>query len=151
MLLTRHWPALLGLLPLAAPSPAGPALHQRDIVKDWVSLGPDASPHTRTAAVTTEAGGAVRTTSGAPYMLTGSVFAVSSGTGISTSTGAPPPPEASATDGAGGQFAVCHNRVGLDGPFCEPAAGSRLSVGRTYFGSLQSLSPFSLLPFPPFI
>lgn len=124
-----RFPSFL-LLPLAA---ATPALRPRAAVNDWVTIDPSGSPHTLAPSVTTSDGD-VRTVSGAPYLLTGSVFTVSSDEALTTSTGSPPPPEASATDGAGGLFAVCHNRVGKNGPFCEPKAESDLSIGHTYYG-----------------
>lgn len=125
------------LPPLLSLTPATAALLPRAAVNDWVTIDPSGSPHTLTPSVTTS-DGAVRTLSGAPYRLTGSVFTISSDDALTTSTGSPPPPEASATDGAGGLFAVCHNRVGKDGPFCEPRAGSDLSIGRTYYGGFPS-------------
>ncbi|SPO07479.1 uncharacterized protein DNG_10173 [Cephalotrichum gorgonifer] len=138
MLLRAPWPALLAALSLVTQPSVAHLIHPRDVaardvdVKDWISIGADGTPHTKTAAITTE-NGAARTISGAPYALTGTVFTITSGTQVTTSTGRPPPPEAKETDGAGGQFAVCHNRVGLNGPFCEPSADSMLSVGRTYY------------------
>ena len=129
-------PSWLILLYLPAATPA--LLPRASAVNDWVTIDPSGTPHTLHPSVTTS-NGAVSTISGAPYLLTGSVFTVSSDAEVTTSTGSPPPPEASATDGANGLFAVCHNRVGKDGPFCEPRAGSDLSVGRTYFGEFFSL------------
>lgn len=141
---TKDAMRLPGLLPLLSLAAATPALRPRAAVNDWVTIDEDGSPHTLTPSVTTS-DGAVRTISGAPYMLTGSVFTVSSESSLTTSTGSPPPPEARATDGAGGLFAVCHNRVGKDGPFCEPRAGSDLSIGRTYYGeSFLNLSSIKL-------
>ena len=133
-----RWLLLLSL-PLATP-----AHLPRAVVNDWVTIDASGTPHTLAPSVTTE-NGAVRTLSGAPYLLTGSVFTISSDSTVSTSTGSPPPPQATATSGAGGQFAVCHNRVGKDGPFCEPKAGSDLSLGRTYYGRSFSLSPLFVL------
>ncbi len=103
------------------------------VVNDWVSIGSGGQPTTVTATVTTKSG-ALATISAPPYLLTGSVFTVTRDGQVSTSTGSPPPPTATETNGAGGSFAVCHNNEGNDSPFCQPRRASELSLGKVYYG-----------------
>ena len=129
----------LGLLAAAArasPALAGPAplLAPRWVVNDWVTVDGNGLAHTVTPSVTTDKNGP-STVSPPPYLLTGSVFTVLSGTQVATTTATlQPPPTATAASGAGGVFAVCHNAHGAGEPFCQPKPGADLSIGTTYYG-----------------
>ncbi|EXF75550.1 hypothetical protein CFIO01_06286 [Colletotrichum fioriniae PJ7] len=102
-------------------------------VNDWISVDSNGNARTISPSVVTS-NGARTTISPPPYSLTGSVYTVTATTGgLTTSTGVPPPPQASNTQGFGGVFAVCNNRVGQDGPFCQPRRGSTLHVESTYY------------------
>ncbi|KAK1487197.1 hypothetical protein CCUS01_03541 [Colletotrichum cuscutae] len=102
-------------------------------VNDWISVDSNGNARTISPSVVTS-NGARTTVSPPPYSLTGSVYTVTATTGgLTTSTGVPPPPQASNTQGFGGVFAVCNNRVGQDGPFCQPRRGSTLHVESTYY------------------
>ncbi|KAK1687441.1 hypothetical protein BDP55DRAFT_727381 [Colletotrichum godetiae] len=102
-------------------------------VNDWISIDSNGNARTISPSVVTS-NGARTTISPPPYSLTGSVYTVTATTGgLTTSTGVPPPPQASNTQGFGGVFAVCNNRVGQDGPFCQPRRGSTLHVESTYY------------------
>ncbi|KAK1719518.1 hypothetical protein CaCOL14_001783 [Colletotrichum acutatum] len=102
-------------------------------VNDWISVDSNGIARTISPSVVTS-NGARTTISPPPYSLTGSVYTVTATTGgLTTSTGVPPPPQASNTQGFGGVFAVCNNRVGQDGPFCQPRRGSTLHVESTYY------------------
>jgi hypothetical protein len=88
--------------------------------------------------VVTTVNGAASTVSPAPYLLTGTVFTITSGSQVATTTASlQPPPTAASSNGGGGIFAVCNNQQGVDSPFCQPRAGSDLSVGKTYYGKFQ--------------
>ncbi|KAF6823267.1 hypothetical protein CMUS01_10770 [Colletotrichum musicola] len=102
-------------------------------VRDWITIDSHGQPKTITPSVVTT-DGATTTLSPPPYSLTGSVFTVTATNGaVITSTGVPPPPQASNTMGFGGVFSVCHNNPGPDGPFCQPRRGSTLHVETTYY------------------
>ncbi|KAK1705747.1 uncharacterized protein CLUP02_06926 [Colletotrichum lupini] len=102
-------------------------------VNDWISVDSNGNARTISPSVVTS-NGARTTISPPPYSLTGSVYTVTATTGgLTTSTGVPPPPQASNIQGFGGVFAVCNNRVGQDGPFCQPRRGSTLHVESTYY------------------
>ncbi|GKT43623.1 uncharacterized protein ColSpa_03804 [Colletotrichum spaethianum] len=107
---------------------------QGDIpVNDWITIDPNGNARTITPSVVTS-NGALATISPPPYSLTGSVYTVTATTGgLTTSTGAPPPPKASNTLGYGGVFPVCNNKVGNDSPFCFPRRESTLHVESTYY------------------
>ncbi|KZL78341.1 hypothetical protein CI238_03498 [Colletotrichum incanum] len=107
---------------------------QGDIpVNDWITIDSNGHARTITPSVVTS-NGVLATISPPPYSLTGSVYTVTATTGgLTTSTGAPPPPKASNTLGYGGVFPVCNNKVGNDSPFCFPGRGSTLHVESTYY------------------
>lgn len=106
-------------------------------VRDWITIDSHGQPKTITPSVVTT-DGATTTLSPPPYSLTGSVFTVTATNGaVVTSTGVPPPPQASNTMGFGGVFSVCHNNPGPDGPFCQPRRGSTLHVETTYYSKLK--------------
>ncbi|TDZ17138.1 hypothetical protein Cob_v009925 [Colletotrichum orbiculare MAFF 240422] len=135
-LLLSALPATLLLL-IASPSPASAAAIQprqgAGRVHDWITIDPNGYPKTITPTVTTT-NGVLSTISPPPYALTGSVFTVTATNGaLTTSTGNPPPPQASNTKGYGGVFSVCNNNPGPDGPFCQPRRGSTLYVETTYY------------------
>lgn len=110
-------------------------------VNDWISVDSNGNARTISPSVVTS-NGARTTISPPPYSLTGSVYTVTATTGgLTTSTGVPPPPQASNTQGFGGVFAVCNNRVGQDGPFCQPRRGSTLHVESTYYSKLKFIPP----------
>src|SRR5262245_5534038 len=92
---------------LASTASAAVAILPRWAVDEWVTVDGEGKPHTLAPSVTT-VNGAVKTVSGPPYLLTGTVFTVTSGTHVATTTvKSPLPPTATATSGAGGIFAVC--------------------------------------------
>ncbi|KAF9874180.1 hypothetical protein CkaCkLH20_08163 [Colletotrichum karsti] len=102
-------------------------------VNDWITVDQNGHPETITPSIVTS-NGARTTISPPPYALTGSVFTVTATNGaLTTSTGVPPPPQASNTLGYGGVFSVCNNNPGPDGPFCQPRRGSTLHVETTYY------------------
>jgi hypothetical protein len=89
----------------------------------WVKVAADGSAQTITPIVTVE-GGATKTISPYPGPT---------GTGTGTSVA---PATATSTDGAG-FFRACDNRNGYRAPFCDPAQGSQIEVGKTYYCKLQ--------------
>ncbi|KAF4841378.1 hypothetical protein CGCSCA4_v009566 [Colletotrichum siamense] len=102
-------------------------------VNEWITVDEEGQPKTITPSVVTS-NGARTTLSPPPYSLTGSVFTVTATNGaLTTSTGVPPPPQASNTLGFGGVFSVCNNNPGTDAPFCQPRRGSTLHVETTYY------------------
>ncbi|OLN91647.1 hypothetical protein CCHL11_06639 [Colletotrichum chlorophyti] len=121
---------------LATPTSAAAIINPRQgpgRVHDWITVDSSGHAHTFTPSVVTS-NGALATLNPPPYSLTGTVFTVTvTNGGLTTSTGNPPPPQASNTKGMGGVFSVCNNRVGEDGPFCQPRRGSTLRVGTTYY------------------
>ncbi|GJC91293.1 hypothetical protein CH63R_01655 [Colletotrichum higginsianum IMI 349063] len=127
--------AAVAAAPPAAAAAAAVHLRQAAIpVNDWITIDSNGHAKTITPSVVTS-NGALTTISPPPYSLTGSVFTVTatSGSALTTSTGAPPPPQASNTLGYGGVFPVCNNRVGNDSPFCFPGRGNTLHVESTYY------------------
>ncbi|KAK2061720.1 hypothetical protein LY76DRAFT_348300 [Colletotrichum caudatum] len=118
----------------AAAAAAAVQPRQGDIpVNDWVTVDSSGRARTITPSVVTS-NGALTTISPPPYSLTGSVFTVTATAGgLTTSTGAPPPPKATNELGYGGVFPVCNNRVGNDSPFCFPRRGNTLHVESTYY------------------
>ncbi|KDN71923.1 hypothetical protein CSUB01_08834 [Colletotrichum sublineola] len=118
----------------AAAAAAAVQPRQGDIpVNDWVTVDSSGRARTITPSVVTS-NGALTTISPPPYSLTGSVYTVTATTGgLTTSTGAPPPPKASNELGHGGVFPVCNNKVGKDSPFCFPRRGNTLHVESTYY------------------
>lgn len=137
MMSKKQWPTaavLTVLLSLfAAQTTAAGIIQKRALVHEWISIDSGGTPITHTPEVKTK-NGAVSTVVSVPYILTGTVYTVSGSAGLSTVTGSPAPPAATNTNGAGGQFPVCDGKWGVSGPFCQPFAGSRLSVGTTYLG-----------------
>ncbi|WYZ33872.1 hypothetical protein EsH8_I_000148 [Colletotrichum jinshuiense] len=102
-------------------------------VNDWITIDSNGNARTISPSVVTS-NGARTTISPPPYSLTGTVFTVTATNGaLTTSTGVPPPPTASNTMGYGGVFSVCNNKIGEDGPFCQPRRGSTLHVETTYY------------------
>ncbi|KAK1997765.1 hypothetical protein LX36DRAFT_681512 [Colletotrichum falcatum] len=122
--------------PTTSASDAAAAVQPRqgDIpVNDWVTVDSSGRARTLTPSVVTS-NGALTTLNPPPYSLTASVYTVTAATGgLTTSTGAPPPPKASNALGHGGVFPVCNNRVGNDSPFCFPRRGNTLHVESTYY------------------
>lgn len=127
--------SVIALAAQVAP-PVHAVIARQFVVNDWVFVDSDGKASTVTATVTSR-NGALSTISAPPYMLTGSVFTVTRDGTVETSTGTPPPPTATAESGAGGYFAVCHNKEGTDSPFCQPRRDSELSLGKTYYGRLM--------------
>ncbi|OHF04276.1 hypothetical protein CORC01_00615 [Colletotrichum orchidophilum] len=106
-------------------------------VNDWITIDSNGNARTISPSVVTS-NGARTTISPPPYSLTGTVYTVTATSGgLTTSTGVPPPPQASNTLGYGGVFGVCNNNIGQDGPFCQPRRGSTLYVETTYFSKLK--------------
>ncbi|TQN64727.1 hypothetical protein CSHISOI_09987, partial [Colletotrichum shisoi] len=137
LLLSALTAATTVLLSATPASAAAVAVHPRQAaipVNDWITIDSNGHAKTITPSVVTS-NGALTTISPPPYSLTGSVFTVTatSGSALTTSTGAPPPPHASNTLGYGGVFPVCNNRVGNDSPFCFPGRGNTLHVESTYY------------------
>ena len=125
---------LLAGLSLWSCALAAAAVHPRWVVNDWVTVGSDGKPSTQSPTIATK-NDAVSTITGAPYLLTGTVFASTSNGQVATVTASPPPTTATASSGAGGYFAVCNNKIGDDSPFCQPRENSKLSINKTYYGT----------------
>ncbi|PNH48057.1 hypothetical protein VD0004_g378 [Verticillium dahliae] len=102
--------------------------------RQWVSVDSDGNAHTY-IPTSTQVNGVATTLSAAPYILTGSVFTVTATNGdVSTSTGAPPPPRATDSDGGRGVFNVCMDNANSQiAPFCQPRARSELYVKEPYY------------------
>lgn len=147
------WPAALLVLDLvvslSCPASASALLAPRWQVDSWVTIDSDGQPHTLTPSVTTTENGVVSTITGAPYLLTGSVFAMTSDGSVSAVTTSPPPTTATAASGADGFFAVCNNGDGDGSPFCQPRGQSQLSVNKTYYSAAPDFLSFQAPPFPP--
>ncbi|EOO00735.1 hypothetical protein UCRPA7_3754 [Phaeoacremonium minimum UCRPA7] len=124
--------ALLSGLAAAFPGGAGRVRREAASPTDlWVTVGPDGTPKTVTPVLTTISG-TPTVISGAPNDLTATVFTRTSQGDVRTSTGDAPIP--TATDKAGaGSFSVCHNKDGVNAPFCQPSANSTLNPGKTYY------------------
>lgn len=97
----------------------------------WVTVEESGQPKTVTPVLTTISG-TPTIISGAPNDVTGTVFTRTSMGEVSTRTGDPPIPTATATGGAG-SFPVCHNKDGDKAPFCLPTMGTSLYPGTTYY------------------
>ncbi|KAI0160747.1 hypothetical protein GGR57DRAFT_456219 [Xylariaceae sp. FL1272] len=105
-------------------------------LEPWITVGTDGSAVTVTPVQTT-IDGTPTVLSAAPHDLTATVYTETYNLGISTTTGSPPQPTATNTDGAGA-FAACHNLEGDMAPWCEPTAQDPLYVGSTYYFTWDS-------------
>ncbi|KAL0939966.1 uncharacterized protein CTRU02_206576 [Colletotrichum truncatum] len=132
----RFFLSALAATTLLATSSSAVAIQPRQgpgAIRDWITIDQNGHPKTITPSIVTS-NGARTTISPPPYALTGSVFTVTATNGVlTTSTGVPPPPQASNTKGYGGVFSVCNNNPGPDGPFCQPRRGSTVHVETTYY------------------
>ncbi|KAI1262885.1 hypothetical protein F5Y18DRAFT_396565 [Xylariaceae sp. FL1019] len=105
-------------------------------LEPWVTVGTDGSAVTVTPVQTT-VDGTPTIVSAAPHDLTATVYTETYNLGISTTTGAPPQPTATNTDGSG-SFSICNNLDGDMAPWCEPTAQDPLYVGTTYYFTWDS-------------
>lgn len=99
----------------------------------WVSVDDEGQPESTYTPSATVVDGTTSYVNGAPHDLTASVYTYTSRAKLTTSTGEPPNPTATAKSGQGA-FARCHNLKGDKAPLCDPAVDSRLLVGNTYYG-----------------
>lgn len=105
----------------------------------WVTIDDEGQPvKTVTPSVTT-VDGTTSIVNGAPHDLTASVYTWTTWGVVTTSTGNPPNPTATAKSGEG-TFARCSNLDGENAPFCSPYSNSTLLTGRTYYSKSWSTS-----------
>jgi hypothetical protein len=116
----------------AIPAPSKVARAPAEATDPWVTVDESGKPKTITPVQTTISG-TPTLISGAPNDVTASVVTRTNQGDISTSTGSPALPTATATKGSGA-FPVCHNKDGDFAPFCLPTEGSNLYPGTTYYG-----------------
>jgi Psg1-like protein len=109
----------------------------------WVSVDDDGTPVTTATPQETTVSGTPTLADAPPLEVTGTVFTVTEDLRLVTSTGSPLPAPTGSKDPSGA-FARCFRKKDDEfAPFCDPAPGSQLFVGNTYYGKL--LSSVSLL------
>lgn len=128
--LAPAWLLFLGTV-TAVPAPSQVARTPADPTDLWVTVDESGRPRTVTPIHTTISG-TPTVISGAPNDVTATVITRTNMGEISTSTGEPPLPTATASKGAGA-FRVCDNKDGPNAPFCLPTEGSSLYPGTTYY------------------
>lgn len=111
----------------------------------WVTIGPSGT--TTITPVQTTINGTPTLISGAPDDLTATVFTQTNNAIVSTSTGNPPLPTATDSQG-GGSFPVCQNTNGPGAPFCLPATGDTLNPGNTYYSKVLPRGPTAAISDP---
>ena len=112
-----------------------------DSTSPWIEVDDEGQPATTHTPSMTTVSGTPTALNGAPYSLTASLYTWTTWGVLSTSTGIPPNPTATASDGRGA-FTRCVNPDGDFAPFCRPSHNSTLFVGNTYFSAFfESLPP----------
>ncbi|KAL2752001.1 hypothetical protein ACRALDRAFT_2055494 [Sodiomyces alcalophilus JCM 7366] len=113
---------------------AAVALQSTSVASIWISVDADGTAHTITP--TTDVVGGVTTTIDAPpYSLTGRIFTITQTDGVvTTSSGNPPPPRATDSDGGRGYFNPCRgNANSAISPFCTPRDEAELFAEEPYY------------------
>ncbi|ROT38022.1 hypothetical protein SODALDRAFT_179419 [Sodiomyces alkalinus F11] len=110
------------------------ALQSTSVASIWISVDADGTAHTITPT-TDVVGGATTTIDAVPYSLTGRVFTITQTDGaVTTSSGNPPPPRATDSDGGRGYFIPCRwNANSAISPFCNPRDRSELYAEEPYY------------------
>lgn len=103
----------------------------------WVTVDDEGQPSTTYTPSMTVIDGTTSVKDAAPHDLTASLFTITYYAKITTSTGQPPNPTASAKSGQGA-FARCHNLDGDFAPFCAPYVNSTIYTGNTYYSKTPS-------------
>jgi hypothetical protein len=119
------------LLGVTSAVPAAVQPRAPDATDLWVTVDEDGRPKTVTPVATTT-DGTPTVISAAPNAVTATVSTTTNQGDVRTSTGTVPNPTPTATGGAGA-FPVCHNKDGINAPFCLPVAGAELNPGNTYY------------------
>ncbi|KPM40620.1 hypothetical protein AK830_g5972 [Neonectria ditissima] len=116
----------------AAAAPAPVMQKRADQTAAWVQVDDEGQPAATNTPSMTVVDGVTSIENGAPHDITASVYTITANAKVTTSTGDPPNPTATAKNGQGA-FARCHNMDGEHAPFCDPSANSTLFVGSTYY------------------